>query len=234
MTANRYMTRLIVLLAALSVAGSPAAAQEILTASELFGRVSDTYGGFRDYIAELVMTDEHGTMSGTLYYKRPNMILVEFTNPADQILVSDGEYLRVYIPSSNVVHEQSLAGRAVPADAPGGMATEEGLTLMRRNYDIAYLEGPDPVPLDPDSEELVTKLRLERSDSGEGYRELILSIAENLFIRRIEGVLVDFSEVTFDFLDIQVNQSIPQGQFDYDPPPSASINENFLFRDAEG
>lgn len=233
MTAHFRRIRRMVLLLALVGAVVPASTQELLTAPELFERVSTAYGGFRDYIAELVMTDAYGEMAGTLYYKQPNMILVEFSNPAEQILVSDGEYLRVYIPSSNVVLEQSLAGRTAAATAPGGLATEEGLSLMRRNYDVAYLEGPDPEPLDEASDEMVTKLRLERSGGGEGYREMVLSITENLFIRRIEGVLVDYSEVTFDFLDIQVNQSIPEGQFDYDPPPSASINEDFLFRDAE-
>lgn len=212
------------------VVASPLVGQETLIAPEFFDRVAANYGGLRDYIADLTITDDIGTMSATVYYKDPNKILVEFTNPSEQVIVSDGETIRVYIPDSNVVHEQSLAGRA---GAPG-VITDEGLTLMRRDYDIRYLEGPEPVPLDEDDPTPVTKLLLERTGSGAGFRELILSIDENFFIRRQEGTRVDWAEVTFDFTNVRVNQALPDGRFDYDPPPSASSNENFLFGDSEG
>jgi outer membrane lipoprotein-sorting protein len=131
------------------------------------------------------------------------------------------------VPLQNVVLQQELRDQV--GGSPGGIATEEGLALMRRNYDIAYLEGPEPVPLSEDSEVFVTQLRLERKQVTEGFRQLVLSIDEDGFIRRIDGTKVDWEEVQMELSDIRINQRISDQVFEEDPDASASVNENFLF-----
>ena len=100
---------------------------------------------------------------------------------------------------------------------------------MRRSYEIAYLEGPDPVPLDEGSSVMVTQLRLDRKQVTEGFRELVLSIDANGYIRRMVGTMVDWETVRMDLSGIQINQFIPDARFEEDLDASASVNENFLF-----
>ncbi|MFP4432559.1 MAG: LolA family protein [Spirochaetaceae bacterium] len=202
-------------------------AQDILTAPEFFDSVSERYGEIDDYVADIRIEREESEMEGTLYYRSPNLLRIDFTVPEEQVLVADGENLTVYVPRFNVVLEQRLRQRGTEAMA--SMAGEEGLSLLRSNYSIAYLEDPDPVRLDEESQELVTKLRLTWRSTNEGFRQLTLSISDDLLIRRIEGTTVNYDELRFDFEDIRINQSIPARRFDYDAPASANTYSNFLF-----
>lgn len=228
MTHPGTRARLIPILLALALlVPAGISAQQILTAVEFFDTVAQNYASIEDYTARMVWRDEAGTMRGTLTHKRPNLIRIDFESPEDQWLVSNGEVIMVYVPLQNVVLQQELRDQV--GGSPGGIATEEGLALMRRNYDIAYLEGPEPVPLSEDSEVFVTQLRLERKQVTEGFRQLVLSIDEDGFIRRIDGTKVDWEEVQMELSDIRINQRISDQVFEEDPDASASVNENFLF-----
>ena len=206
-------------------------AQQVLTAREFFDTVATHYAAIEDYTANLVWRDERGTMRGALTYKRPNLVRIVFTQPADQLLVSNGQRLMIYIPAYNVRLVQNL--RSQTGGVPGGMATADGLALMRRNYSIAYLEGPEPVPIRPGSSTYVTKLRLDRRQASESFRELILSVDDQGFIRQIEGTKVDWEVVVMELAEIRINQRISTQLFDAEGDSSASIEENFLY-DPEG
>ena len=58
------------------------------------------------------------TSRGTLYQKRPDLFLMKFTQPAGDIIVSDGQYFWVYYPSAD--SRQVLRGPA-SQDAAGGV-----------------------------------------------------------------------------------------------------------------
>jgi outer membrane lipoprotein-sorting protein len=205
----------------------PLAGQEIMTAENFFDQVSRRYGEVRDYIARLTIVQEKETSGGTLYYKSPNLLRIDYSNPADQVLVTDGAKLTIYLPQYRVVMIQPMRQRS--AAALSDMASRQGLLILRRNYSIAYLEGPGRVPLDSGSPEMVTKLKLTWRASSEGFRELILSINAQNMIRRIDAVSLGYQKIQFNFENIQVNQNIPDARFRYDPPPSANVQENFLY-----
>jgi outer membrane lipoprotein-sorting protein len=81
---------------------------------------------------------------------------------------------------------------------------------------------------------MVVKLRLYRRSVSEGFREIILDInPDSRLIRRMEGRTIADGLVRFDFLDIKINQGIPEQRFLYDSPASANNYNNFLFRDTD-
>ncbi len=204
-------------------------AQEIQTATAFFDQVSDRYGEIEDYIADVTITSEQSQLSGSLEYRIPNQLRIDFDEPTGQVMVSDGEMLQVYIPQYNVVLRQSLRRRS-DADL-ATMANEQGLNLLRENYSIAFLDSPDAVPLDEDDEdsEMVTKLRLNWRTTDQGFRQLIISVTDDLLIRRIVGVTSNYEEVRFDFENLRINQGIPDTRFEYEAPSSANNFDNFLF-----
>ena len=218
------------LLCLLALCAVSLSAQEILTANEFFATVAANYAEIDDYVADMVWTDSSGTMRGSLLYKAPAMVRIDFTQPANQVFVSNGKMLQIYVPAFEVVLRQTL-DRAT--DAPGALASQEGLALMRRNYSVAYLEGPEPAPLEEGSSLLVTKLRLDRRQAGAGFSRLVLSIDQNGFIRRIEGTSAGWQTVIMDLNGIRINQGISDRVFEEDPAPTASITDDFLI-DPEG
>jgi len=205
-------------------------AQDIQTADRYFDKISQTYAKIQDYEAHITITQGTTVMKGTIFYKKPDLIRIDFTDPKDQVIVSNGDTLTIYIPKQSAVFQQSLKQAGGQAVGAPSLANEEGLQLLRKNYSIAYLESPTPVPLDKGSTEKVVKLKLEWRSTGEGFRQLELDIGDqNNLIRRIIGVSANYEKTQFDFTNIQVNQNLPNGRFNYNPPQTANIYPNFLF-----
>ena len=215
----------------LILAAQSVPAQEIQTAENYFDEVSVRYGKIQDYSANITITQGESVMSGRLYYKNPNLLRIDFAQPEEQVLVTDGEALTVYIPRYEVVLEQKLRRRSQAAVA--GMATEQGLNLLKRNYGVAYLTGPELVPLDEGSTEMVKTLRLTSRSTAEGFRQIVLAVGRNGLIRRITGVTLSYEEFRFDLTDLAVNQNIPDTRFRYTSPAYANVYRNFLFEAEE-
>ncbi len=204
--------------------------QRIVTASEFLNYVSAQYGAIDDYEANVTITKGKEKMSGILYYKTPSLLRINFDTPKEQVLVVDKEKLVIYIPKYRVIMQQKLKKKGSVSGA--GMASREGLKILKQNYTVAYLESPDFVPLDDGSEEMVKKLKFVWRTADEGFRQLVMSVGEDNLIRRLLCVTADYTEMQFDFTDIKTNEGIPDTRFEYDSPASANVFENFLF-DAE-
>lgn len=210
---------------------SPLGAQEIIPAARFFNNISDQYGQIEDYQADMAITfgDQH--MTGAVYYKTPNLLRINFTEPAEQVIVADGEELMIYLPRQSVTMTQSVKRHNEAALT--SMAAGQGLYLLSRGYSIGYLDTPNYVPLEEGSREQVIKLRLEWRSTEEGFRQIILSIGENGFIRRMEAVTKEYQELQYDLTNIMVDQSIPETRFEFEPPPSSYTISNFLFEPEE-
>ncbi len=204
--------------------------QRIVTASEFLNYVSVQYGSIDDYEANVTITKGKEKMSGILYYKTPSLLRINFDTPKEQVLVVDKEKLVIYIPKYRVIMQQKLKKKGSASGA--GMASREGLKILKQNYTVAYLESPDFVPLDDGSEEMVKKLKFVWRTADEGFRQLVMSVGEDNLIRRLLCVTADYTEMQFGFTDIKTNEGIPDTRFEYDSPASANVFENFLF-DAE-
>jgi len=204
-----------------------AAQERIVTANEYLNFVSAQYGSIEDYEAKVTITKGKEKMSGIIYYKTPSLLRINFDNPKEQVLVVDKEKLVIYIPKYRVIMQQKLKKKGGVSGA--GMASREGLRILKRNYIVSYLESPDFVPLDEGSTEMVKKLKFVWRTADEGFRQLIMSVGEDNLIRRMVCVTADYTEMQFDFTDIKTNEGIPDTRFEYDSPASANVFENFLF-----
>ena len=211
----------------------PANSQEIITAERYLETVSERYGSIKDYEANVVIRSGSSEMTGNLSYLSPSFLRIDFTRPAEQVIVFNGELLTVYLPEYRAILNQNITPSRRPA-AGASLASAQGLALLRRNYVPSFVTGPNPVPLDEKTNEGVVKLRLARKNISEGFREIILSISPgNRTIRRIEGRTIADTLVQFDFTNIRTNLGIPEMRFLYDSPASAYIYNDFLFRDVD-
>jgi outer membrane lipoprotein-sorting protein len=208
-------------------------AQEIITAERYLETVSSRYGTVRDYEAQIVIRSGNTDMYGTVSHLAPSFLRIDFSSPAEQVIVFNGEQLTVYLPEYRAALNQVITSRQ-GSSSGAGLASSQGLTLLRRNYIPAFVKGPDPIPLEEGSSEEVVALRLTRRSISEGFREIILSVnPDSLLIRRIEGRTIAEGLVRFDFLNVKTNQGIPEQRFIYDSPASANLYNNFLFRDTD-
>ena len=211
--------------------------QEIVTAEKYLESISDRYVDIKDYEARVVIRSDTSEMTGNLSYLDPFFLRIDFTEPAEQVMVFNGEVLTVYLPRLRAVLNQSVAPVRRSSASPAGgasLATAQGLQLLRRGYVSSFVMGPDPVPLDDRNRDPVVKLRLTRRIASEGFREIILCIdPQTRLIRRIEGKTIAEAMVRFDFTNVRTNVGIPEQRFVYDSPPTANLYNNFLFRDSD-
>jgi len=210
---------------------SPLTAQDILTAVEYFDSISSNYGEIEDYEARINIITSEISMEGVLFYKSPNLLRINFSEPEEQVISVNNDILTLHIPDQNVIMEQKLQSHSDATLAV--MASKEGLELLKKGYSVAFLKGPDPVFLEEGSEEMVRKLNLVWRKTDEGYRQIEMSITEDGMIRRMKGLTVNYETFQFDFTEIRINQNIPLSRFDYEAPPSAYVMNNFLFEPEE-
>ena len=209
-------------------------AQEIITAERYMEMVSEQYGQIKDYEANITIISGTTEMTGVVSHLAPSFLRIDFSKPAEQVIVFNGELLTIYLPEYRAVLNQSINQTRRPAASGASMASAQGLTLLRRNYIPSFVSGPEPVPLDGNSGERVVKLRLTRRSISEGFREIIVSVNPNTrLIRRLEGRTIADGLVQFDFHDVKPNRGIPEQRFIYDSPASANMYNNFLFRDSD-
>ena len=60
--------------------------QEITTASDFFKSVSDRYAEIKDYEADIDITIGKSEMKGKISFKRPEMLRIDFSDPAEQVV----------------------------------------------------------------------------------------------------------------------------------------------------
>ncbi|MDR2446438.1 MAG: outer membrane lipoprotein carrier protein LolA [Treponema sp.] len=200
--------------------------QEIITAERYLEMVSEKYANMRDFEANIIIQSSGSTMSGTVSYLVPYFLRIDFTTPAEQVIVFNGEMLTLYLPDYRATLTQEVSsGRS--------SAAGQGLRILRRNYTPSYVTGPAPALLEGTAESVV-QLRLTRRSGSESFREIILSVnPDTKLIRRLDGVTLAGGLVRFDFSAIKINQGIPEQRFIYDSPASSNMYNNFLFRDTD-
>jgi outer membrane lipoprotein-sorting protein len=208
--------------------GMPILCQDFLTPTRFFDDVSQRFGQIKDYEALINIDQNEGelVMSGSIIYKSPNKLRIDFTSPEEQVLSMDGEMLVIYIPKYSYILEQKLKRHSQSTLAL--MASSQELTYLKNNYSVAYLVGPEPVPLEEGSQEMVIKLKFQSHSAVKGYKQLEIAFDMNGMIRRVVGNMAN-GTIVMDFENIVTNQGIPDARFEYESPVNANVYKDFLF-----
>ncbi|MDR0910166.1 MAG: outer-membrane lipoprotein carrier protein LolA, partial [Spirochaetaceae bacterium] len=82
-------------------------AQEIVTADKYMEEISNIYAEINDYEAQISIISGTTQMDGSLSFKNPNLLRIDFSNPAEQVVLYDGKALTVYLPAYRVVLNQN-------------------------------------------------------------------------------------------------------------------------------
>lgn len=199
---------------------------QITTALDYFKTVSDYYATIKDYEADMNIKAGRQNMTAHVSFKKPDLLRIDFSNPAEQVILFNGDMLTIYLPGASAVLQQS----AEETDEQGFvLATPNGLSLMSRYYTISYESTPNAHALDESSDEQVVTLSLNRKNTSEAFRTIVVAInAQTKLIRRMTAITPPGEKFVFDFSNYKLNQNIPDQRFIYDAPSSANVYNNFL------
>lgn len=202
-------------------------AQGITTASAYFKTISEYYATLKDYVVDFEIKIDRQETAGTLSYKAPDLIRLDYSNPEEQVIVFNGDNLTIYLPDASAVLQQQITSDSSSAATLG---SAQGLSLMSRYYSVAYETGQSAEPLEDGSDEMVVKFILTRKNASEAFRYIKIAVNETTkLIRRIEAVTPKGETFLFNFYEYQLNQGLSDQRFIYDAPSSANTYNNFLF-----
>lgn len=202
-------------------------AQGITTASAYFKTISEYYATLKDYVVDFEIKIDKQETAGTLSYKSPDLVRLDYSNPEEQVIVFNGDNLTIYLPDASAVLQQQIVSDSSSAATLG---SAQGLSLMSRYYSVAYETGQSAEPLEDGSDEMVIKFILTRKNASEAFRYIKIAVNEGTkLIRRIEAVTPKGETFLFNFYEYQLNQGLTDQRFIYDAPSSANTYNNFLF-----
>jgi outer membrane lipoprotein-sorting protein len=198
---------------------------QLVSAEKYFDDLSASFGKVKDYIADISIINGKASYRGKLSYKSPLFLRIDFDDPAKMVLNFDGVKLQWYSPQNAVVLRQDYKKR--PQSQIEGMASSQSFSLWKKNFSVAYLSGPAPVPLEDGSREMVTKLKLV-SRGSTNFTQMIISVKDS-FIRRVEGTMGSGDKVVMDYTNIRTNQGVPDSRFRYEAPSNVNEIPDWLF-----
>jgi outer membrane lipoprotein carrier protein len=207
---------------AVTLAAAPATAQTpgdaaLDRAVAAYAKVQSLRATFDQSLANPI-TGRSASAKGELLVKRPGRISVRFTEPAGDRIVSDGEYVWIYLPSG--APGQVIRTRADAAEGTGMDVSTELLTAPRAKFEIADNGAATVggratriVSLTPRSPRNYSRARLWIDDKDGVVRQLELT--ENSGVVR-----------TLTFRTIQLNAKIAASAFKFDVPKGAKVYDS--------
>jgi outer membrane lipoprotein-sorting protein len=185
-------------------------------------RASAAYANLRSLRADFVMhysnplLRQQTTSRGTLYQRRPDRVALRFTDPAGDVILSDGQFYWIYYPSidaQQVIRCPTSAGSGEQgADL---QAQFVGDPVRRFRY---TLHGQESV-----GGRSAHVLTLEPREQA-GYKRLKVWLdTRDSLARRFEITELNNTVRRFELSDFDVNAGIPDATFRFTPPANARI-----------
>jgi outer membrane lipoprotein carrier protein len=198
--------------------------EQSATGADVLRRASNAYAKVKTLRANFVQKRDNPilgsttTTRGTLYQKRPDRFMMKFSEPAGDIIVSDGRYFWLYYPSADA--KQVLRAPA-SADAAGGVDLQaQFLGDPLRRFTHTY-HGTETV--NGRKTYVITMVPKQNV----GYKALKVWIdAQDALVRRF--VLTEnnglVQEITLS--NLAINPALSNDLFQFTPPANAKIIEN--------
>jgi outer membrane lipoprotein-sorting protein len=209
--------------------------EDLISAKDLLQKFSDMFKtGVKDYIADVKMTQEGDTFKGVLYFKNPQKLRINFTEPKRQVICTNGYMLWVYLEYLNILLKQELMFKEKMRTEEGQlqnvinpvMLNVIGYDKLVSDYSVEYNETKSKSEYKDGTK--VYKLKLIRWKTTTGINTIFLTVQDNGLIRKVEGITSVYRKVTIELDNIRVNSGVGDNRFEYDAPAHANTIENFI------
>lgn len=189
-------------------------------ASTILERAERAYAGVRsmqaDFVQEVTvpLLDRTQRSAGRIYHRRPDRFLMDFSDPADDVIVADGRYLWMYYPSADP--RQVLR---TTLDAAGGSVDlqREFLSDATRRFDAVHL-GVEQV-----GGRTADVLRLRPRQAAPYTQVKIWVDRGDAMVRRFEILEQNESVRRLELRNLRPNVELRDDLFSFTPPPGAEV-----------
>jgi outer membrane lipoprotein carrier protein len=155
------------------------------------------------------------TSRGTLYQRRPDRILLKFSEPEGDVIVGDGTYFWVYYPS---VDAQQVMRAPAEQAGTGGVDLQAqfvGDPVQRFTY---TLHGQETV----DGRMAHVLTMVPKGDAGYDKLKVWVDTTDSL-VRRFELTEENGAVRRFDLRNLRLNPNLSDALFQFTPPAGARV-----------
>ena len=201
---------------------------DVLTVKKVVRSMQETFNGVETYAAKFKISVEAASghednMEGTVKYKRPGRIIFQFEKPEGQLIYSDGQIMKIYLPALRVVGEQKLNGQNQDIMFINSKMSFYQLT---RQYNFAF---PNEYRKTVGGKQIIV-LHLTQKNVYAGFKAIDLWVDTKWMIVKAVGRTRENKLVTINFFDIKVNHLITDNEFMFDLPVDVQTIYDPLFR----
>ena len=192
----------------------PGSAEAIAARVQAFYDTTRTYQARFEQVYHIEAYNRKKRSEGKVAFQRPGRMSWQYDEPNGNVVVSDGETLKVYEKDKSQVLEQPLAASQYPAVlsflvGKGNLAdmfTLRKLDEKRMNFEGGYvLEGTPKKPTT-------------------AYTKVLMYIdAETAQVRRMLVIDAQRNRNLFTFSNPTVNTPLPPNTFAFTPPPGTRV-----------
>lgn len=198
---------------------------EFTTVGDVVKKIRKKFSDLESYEAKFkIISEKLGEKTykeGTIKYKAVNKMLIEFSNPHGQKIISNGKSMYIYIPSMNVVAEQDLKS---DSGSLFSSTTSSGLKRLFSKYHYKFASKTQPEKQTDGTMQYT--LFLKQRETRSGFRTIKLWISEDYLIKKAYGISTTGKSVEIDFNNIKTNIVLSNEIFEFDIPSKARIIKN--------
>jgi outer membrane lipoprotein-sorting protein len=185
--------------------------------------MTEKFQSIEDYTADFKWVNGDVHYQGAIKYKKPDKILLDFNEPKDQKIVSNGKVLYIYIPYLKVVCQQSLSESTESNIL--STASETGLSKLLDDYSFSFYDTSSPQPF---GNTRAYHMKLLQLKPKVGFKQMDLWVSENGIILQSNGTSPNGVKVSLTFSNIRLNEELPDYIFDFEVPADAQIIRNVI------
>lgn len=195
----------------------------IVSINDIKNTMSEKFESINDYTADFEWINGNVYYYGSIQYKKPDMILINFIEPQEQKIVSNGKTLYIYIPYLKVVVQQSLSEGIESTILE--TTSEEGLAKLFEEYSFSFFDSSG---LQPFGNVMAYHLMLQQKKPQVGFKKMNIWVSQNGLILQSNGNSPGGVNVSLSFSNIRLNTELPDYIFDFEVPVDAQIIRNLI------
>jgi outer membrane lipoprotein-sorting protein len=180
-----------------------------------YGRVSTFRADFVQEVSDPMIGDAEPSR-GEFLQQRPNRFAMRWRQPRGDLIVADGQYLWVFLPSStpNQVVRSRLTGRA----GESADIVAEFLDRPRDRFGVAYVRA------DRAGARVADVLALTPLQRSASYSRVLIWVdRQDTLVHKVEITEASGSVRRIAFDRIRINVTIPASAFTFQPPAGIRV-----------
>jgi outer membrane lipoprotein-sorting protein len=196
---------------------------KIVSINDIKKIMADKFATIEDYTADFEWVNGNVNYYGRIQYKKPDKILLNFEEPEEQVIVSNGVSLYIYLPSLKIVAQQALKEDSESTILT--TASESGLVKLLDEYSFSFYDISLPQAF---KNMTAYHLTLNQNSAKVGFKKMDLWVSDTGLILQSSGSSQSGTNVSLTFLNIKLNTELPDYIFDFEVPTDAQIIRNII------